>query len=39
MKEDVFFCVPQKKESHPGLKQQEGKKIMMEFSFFSELYL
>lgn len=35
--ESNFSCVPQKKESHTGLEQHEGGKIVSEFEFLGEL--
>jgi len=31
--QNIFPCVPQKKEIHTGLKQLEGENMMTEFSF------
>jgi len=29
--QNIFFCVQRKKETHTGLKQHEGEKMMREF--------
>ncbi len=37
--QNIFFYVPQKKESHTGLKWLDSEEIMTEFKFLGELSL
>jgi len=37
MVENIYFCVPLKKENHSGLEQRDGEQMMTEFSFLGKL--
>jgi len=37
--QNILFCAQQKRETHTGLEQHEGEKMMTEFSFLGELSL